>query len=247
MKVRALAILLLVVGLVACGGKPERLVVAAASDLTYALPEIGAAFGQETGVEVSPTFAASKVLATQIGAGAPFDLFMSADTRLVDELVASGRCDGATQSPYAQGRLVMWTRDGAAPARLEDLVDPRFARIAIANPETAPYGFAARTALQRAGVWDAVASRIVKGDSVRHAFQLASSGNAEVAIVAHTLVIQERGAWTPVPAERHDPIIQSLAVCGARTDAARALARFVLGPQGQAILHRWGLGGAAHP
>ncbi|MCC6623945.1 MAG: molybdate ABC transporter substrate-binding protein [Deltaproteobacteria bacterium] len=223
----------------ACGRAPDRLVVAAASDLTQALPELAAAFGQETLVEVSPTFAASKVLASQLEAGAPFDLFMSADTRLVDELVARGLCEAS--AVYGHGHLVMWVRAGAPPAAVDALADPRYARVAIANPETAPYGFAARTALERAGVLASVEPRLVRGESVRHALQLTSSGNAEVAVIAQSLAIAGPGAWTVVPAALHDPIVQSLAVCGARRGSARAFAAFVTGPRGRAILARWGL------
>jgi molybdate transport system substrate-binding protein len=245
---RALA-LAMGLALAACSRPPDRLVVAAASDLTQALPELAAAFQAQTGVEVAPSFGASKLLALQILEGAPFDLFLSADTALVDDVVARGRCDAATRATYGRGHLVMWVRDGAAPRDLASLVGADVRHIAIANPETAPYGAAARQALERAGVWERVADRVVNGENVRQALQFVESGNADVALVARALVIGQRGAWTPVPAALHAPLVQSLVVCGARgadgglgRASARAFAQFVTGPEGQAILARWGLG-----
>ncbi|MFO0749328.1 MAG: molybdate ABC transporter substrate-binding protein [Myxococcota bacterium] len=207
--------------------------------LTDALGELGAAFQAKTGIEVAPTFGASKLLATQINQGAPFDLFMSADVKQIDAVIAEGGCDAGSKALYGRGHLVIWTRDGGVKGAesLAELADARFRRIAIANPDTAPYGAAARAALEKAGLWSELEARIVKGENLRQALQMAESGNADVAIVSRSLAIGSKGVWHPIDDALHAPIEQALVVC----HGGKALADFILGPEGQAILARWGL------
>jgi molybdate transport system substrate-binding protein len=166
-----LAIALL--ALAACGKKPENkpaaetteIKVAAASDLMFAFKDVGDAFEKQTGKHVTFSFGSSGNLAKQIANGAPFDVFAAANAAFVDEAVTAGACDGATKAMYARGRIVVWTKTGgpAAPASLADLEDERFKKIAIANPEHAPYGKAAKQALEKLGIWDAVRPKIVFG------------------------------------------------------------------------------------
>ena len=127
----AALMVVLLVGLAACSRPADRLVVAAASDLTHALPELAAAFQLESGVEVVPTLGSSKLLASQIAAGAPFDVFMSANTTFVDEVTGLGRCDPDTRAVYAHGHLVMWVRDGEPPTSVAALADPAYVKVAI--------------------------------------------------------------------------------------------------------------------
>jgi molybdate transport system substrate-binding protein len=229
----------------ACG-KPERsgatVRVAMASDLQPAFEELGPAFREATGIEPVFTPGSTGLLARQLKEGAPFDVFAAAAVSFVDDVVAAGACDGATRQPYAQGRVVLWSAK-EAPARLEDLVDPRFATIAIANPEHAPYGRAARQALQRGGVWDQVASRMVYGENVLQAMQYARSGNADVALVALSLAtVGEGGSFQPVDPALHDPLDQVLVVCGsgAGAEAGRRFAAFLATPDARAIMKRYG-------
>lgn len=229
--------------LVACGSPAKKeIVVAAASDLTNALPELASAYTQKTGVNVTPTLGASKQLATQIDQGAPFEVFMSANIKFVDDVIGKGKCDGATKAVYARGHLALWVKEGTAnaPKTLADLKDARFAHIAIANPETAPYGAAAKAALEKSGVWADVEARVVRGENIRQTLQLAESGNAEVAIVSRSLAIGSKGAWVDIDEGLHAPIEQALVVCGANANA-RAFAAFVMSDEGQGILARWGL------
>lgn len=236
-------LVLLLWALTACGASNKpKLVVAAASDLTNALPELASAFFQQTGVEVVPTFGASKLLATQIEQGAPFQVFLSANIKFVDDVVSQGKCDGASKSIYARGHLALWSRAAdTAPKSLAELADPRFVHVAIANPDTAPYGAAAKQALETAGVWPQVEGKIVRGENIRQTLQLAESGNVEAAIVSRSLAIGSKGSWVDVDEKLHDPIEQALVVCRG-DDTAKAFAAFVSGPEGQAILGRWGLG-----
>lgn len=216
--------------------------VAAAADLTGAFTSLAARFEALTGARVALTFGSSGMLSRQIAEGAPYDLFASADASYADRAVASGRCDAGSLAGYARGRLAVITRPGVAPvAALDALADPAFARVAIANPEHAPYGRAAMQAIERAGLLDRLRPRLVFAENVRQAMQLASSGNADAAIVARALVSD--GGALVLPASMHAPLEQRLVACGpspARRALARRFADFVLGPEGSAELARRG-------
>jgi len=232
----ALALLALLLGLGCRGaGGPEPLVVASAGSLKPAFEEIGERFRSASGV-----------LAQQIAQGAPVDVFASANRRYIEELEAMGRLEPGTRAVYALGRLALWARaDAPFPLRrLQDLLDPRIRRVALANPRLAPYGMAGREALQRAGLWDALRPKLVLGEDVRQAFQYAATGNADVALVSLSLALSEPGKRALVPADLHAPILHELAVVAGtpRREEARAFVRFVLGPEGRAVLARHGFG-----
>jgi molybdate transport system substrate-binding protein len=218
--------------------------VAAAADLTAAFEELGSQFERETGETVSLSFGSTGLLSKQIEEGAPFDLLAAANVSYVDKVVAAGACDGASKTLYARGRIAIWTRRAfRAPASIAELADARFVRIAIANPDHAPYGVAARDALTAAGIWQTIRPRVVYGENVRQALQLAETGNVEAAIVALSLVIQKKdGSWSPVDESLHQPIDQAMVVCrrGARSDGARAFAAFVSSSSGREIMRRYG-------
>lgn len=217
--------------------------ISAASDLSAAFDEVGRAFTTKTGRKVQIDYGSTGQIATQIAEGAPVDVFASADRKNVDKVIAAGRCDATTAAAYGLGRLVLWVKKGGtAPANLAGLTDPRFARIAIANPDHAPYGIAARDALQRAGLWDQLQSRIVIGENIRAALQYAQTGNADIGIVARSLALAGDGVYTEIPADAHAPIDQTLVVCGkgAGADGGKAFAGFVASPEGKAIMARFG-------
>jgi molybdate transport system substrate-binding protein len=251
-KRRAVCLLFTIVALlfaVACrkpsedGATPIR--VAAAADLTEAFTELGQVFEAKTGQSLTVSFGSSGLLAKQIAEGAPFDVFAAANVSFVEQVVAAGACDPKTQAHYARGRIVLWTRHGgvAPPEDLRALSDERFTRIAIANPEHAPYGQAAMEALRDVGVSEAVERRLVYGENVRQTLQFAETGNAEVAIVALALVIHDRrNPWTLIDERHHRPITQALVVCdrgGQRTGGA-AFAAFVGSYEGRRVMRRYG-------
>jgi molybdate transport system substrate-binding protein len=233
----------------ACRQPPEPVRIAAASDLTLAFEELGKVFEKDTGQKVTFSFAASGALAKQLGQGAPFDLFAAANPSFADAAIAAGACDGASKTLYALGHLVAWSKQGGARlTSLSDLVKPEIKRIAIANPDHAPYGKAAREALLAAGVWSAVEPRIVQGENVRQTLQFAQTGNADVAIVALSLVAQDRSGHTlAIDSGLHAPIEQTLVVCrrGKNEAGGRAFAKLVESPEGQRLLKRYGFGGSA--
>lgn len=225
---------------------PETLRVAAAADLAYAFEELGPAFNAQSAspLELKLTLGSTGLLARQLEQGAPFDLFLAANTSYVDRVVEAAACDGGTRASYARGRLVIWLK-GAGGSQLTpaSLSDARFKHIAIANPEHAPYGKAARDALTRAGVWGAVSGRMVYGENVQQALELAQSGNADVAIVGLSLAVATKnGTWAMLDEALYGPIEQALVVCnrGSNAAGARRLKAFIEAPAGRAILRKYG-------
>jgi molybdate transport system substrate-binding protein len=224
-------------------GKPIE--VAAAADLAFAFKDIGAAYERRTGRKVVFSFGSTGLLEKQISEGAPFDVFAAANVSYADDAVSAGACLGDSRSLYATGRLVLFTTTDAPfhPKALTDLPDPRISKIAIANPEHAPYGKAARQAMENAGIWEKVRPRMVYGENVQQALQFAQSGNADVAVVAMSLATVTPGEWTLVPGELHDRIEQALVVCThgrAGVDAGRRFTAFVNSADGRAVMRRYG-------
>ncbi len=252
---RVLPALLVALALVACGGgeraapdasprSETTLLVSAAANLADVLPPLLDAFQERTGIRVHVNYGNTAQLAAQIERGAPADLFLAADRRHVESLANKGLVLPETVRVYARGKLVLWARadSGLALTSLAELASSRVGRIAIANPDQAPYGAAARQALQRLGLWDALQPKIVIAENIQQAFQYARSGNADVAFTALSLVVGESGKRLEVPPELYDPIDQALAVVkGTRREAeARRLADFLVGPEAAAVWQRYG-------
>lgn len=228
------------------GRQGEPLRVAAAADLALAFEEVGREFERSSGKRVDFSFGSTGLLAKQIEEGAPFDVFAAANASFVDDVVRAGACDGATKHLYARGRIVLWARDASMlPAELSNLTEPRFAKVAIANPEHAPYGRAAAQALAKAGVWPTLQPKVVYGENVRQTLMFAQSGNAEVAVVALSLAIASEGSYLPVDPSLHEPLDQEMVVCGGgskgpKLNEARAFVDYVSSPAGRAIMRRYG-------
>lgn len=219
--------------------------VAAAADLTFAFEELGRLFERETGRQVTFSFGSTGLLAKQIREGAPFDVFAAANVSFVEDVVAAGACDVTTKARYARGRIALWTRRGGVtpPTKLAQLAHPRFRRVAIANPEHAPYGQAAKQALERAGSWNAVEPRLVFGENVRQTLQFAETGNVETAIVALALVIGDRdNPWILIDEVLHQPIDQALVACtrGSNREGGEAFARYVNSEAGRPVMRSYG-------
>jgi len=223
---------------------PLPLTVAAASDLTPAFEELGREFEKTNKTKVVFVFGSTGMLTRQIENGAPFDVFAAANVSYVDELDQKGLIIPDSKAIYARGRITLWTPN-ESNLRLQgvaDLARPEVQRVAIANPDHAPYGLAAKQALQSAGVWDRVQPKLVYGDNIRQTLQYAQTGNVEVAIVALSLSVQSNGRWTLIPEELHQPINQGLAILKSTKNepAARTFAAFIISPQGKAIMKKYG-------
>lgn len=224
------------------------LLVGAASDLRPAFEEIGELFTEETGHEVTFDFGSSGQIAQRIVEGAPFDVFASADVEYVDRVMASGRGDTNTKTTYAFGRITIWSRVDSWGdwTGLDDLVaDPGVGYLAVANPEHAPYGRAARQALEASGLWEVVETRLVIGENISDTRRLAETGDADAAIVALSMAIAAggRGEWVLIDDGLHDPLEQALVVVtgdAVRVGPARAFAEFVSQPKGREVMLRYG-------
>lgn len=221
-----------------------ELQVAAASDLRAALEEIAALYEERTGQRVVLTFGSTGQLTQQIENGAPFDVFLAANVAYVERLRQQGLTLAGSERRYARGRLALVASPhlGRTLERLEDLADASIRHVAIANPDHAPYGLAARQALERAGLWAAVAPKLVYGENVQQALQFVQQGSADAGLVALPLVQRTTLAWVPVDGGLHQPLDQALAVLARapRADAAQAFAAFVVGPEGQRVLRSYG-------
>lgn len=216
--------------------------VAAAADLTAALHDLAATWQAQTGQHVAVTTGASGTLARQLEQQAPFDAFLSASRALAESTTQYGACDRTTLTDYARGHLVVVTAPGQEAVKsLQDLADPRFAHIAIANPDHAPYGMAARQALTTAGLWPALQPRVVVGENVRQALQMVRSGNAQAGLVARSLLQGQPAA--DVAGALYAPLVQTAVACthGPNPASGKAFIAFVASPAGQAILRRHGL------
>jgi len=198
----------------------RELVVAAAADLSAALKEVADSYEKQTGVKVRLSFGASGALTQQIQNGAPFDVFFSADMDYPRQLISAGDADGASLYQYAVGKLVLWVpADSALDVEhkgMNVLLDPAVKKIAIANPEHAPYGRAAVAALKHAGLYERVSDRLVLGENVSQAAQFAESGNAQAGFVAlaHAVApaMRGKGKYWEVPAEYYPALAQGVVV-----------------------------------
>lgn len=210
------------------------------------MPKLIERFSATTKIEVVATFGASGQLAQQVRQGAPFDVFLSANRKFVADLVEAKAIDPATVRDYAVGVLVLVVRDDLAATvkSLTDLKGASVKHLAIANPDTAPYGAAARQALEKAGLWDALERKRVQSETVRQALQFVQTGNADAAIVGSAIAKVDGVRSIPIPRETYDTIWQSLGVTTVSKRPADALAftRFLLSEDARGILRDAGFG-----
>jgi molybdate transport system substrate-binding protein len=228
----------------------EPPLVAAAADLQFALAEIAGAYAEAGGGAVRLAWGSSGNFARQIRQGAPFEIFLSADE---DYALALAR-DGFARGPgalYARGRIALLVPLGSplkADGTLADLAaalrDGRVGKLAIANPEHAPYGRAAEQALKRAGLWEQIRPHLVLGENAAQAAQFAASGNAEAGIVAYSLALaprlKERTGHAPIPEDRHAPLLQRMVLLKTAGPAAERFFAHLQSPPARAILRRHG-------
>lgn len=222
----------------------DPLTVFAAADLAQPFGELAPTFERARGIPVRMVFGSSGSLALQIEHGAPADLFFAANVAFVDGLRAKGLTVAGSQRVYARGHLVLASpaRAGRAIGSLADLRRAGVGRIAIANPETAPYGKAAREALERSRLWSVVRSRIVYGENARHTLQLVQSGAVDAAILSATAAREPGIRTVPIDERLHAPIDQAAAVIAAspRQREAREFLAFVVGAEGRTVMARYG-------
>jgi len=223
--------------------------VAVAADLKFAMEELAKEFESQTGTRVEVTSGSSGNFFAQIQSGAPFDLFFSADVEYPRKLEAAGLVGPGTLFEYAQGQIVIWTPADepldVSRRGWNALLDPRVQRIAIANPALAPYGRAAVAALQKAGIYEQVKTKLVYGENISQAAQFAQSGNAQAGIIALSLALapgMKNGKAWEIPAGMYPPIEQAAVVLknGKNKSTALAFMDFIKSASGRKILQKHG-------
>jgi molybdate transport system substrate-binding protein len=226
------------------GHLPAELTIAAASDLMFAFQEIAELWEQETGAQVTLVFGSTGLLTQQIEHGAPYDLFAAANVDFINRLAEQDLVFEDSIQLYARGRIVIAVyRDSGLQAQvLEDLLDPRFISISIANPEHAPYGLAARQALESLDLWEELQPRLAIAENVRQALQFVQTGNAQVGIVALSVVEVPEVTWTLIEESLHEPLDQALAVISSTQNEAlaRDFAAFINSEQGRLVMQHYG-------
>jgi molybdate transport system substrate-binding protein len=227
----------------------DSLSIAAAADLTLCLDELNAVFRKtHPGAELKSTTGSSGNFFAQISNGAPFDLFLSADMSYPRELVKAGLADESSLTLYATGHIVLWSTNPAVDVSqgLKVLKTDVVKKFAIANPQVAPYGRAAKAALERAGLWDALQSKLVRGENIAQTAQFVQTGNVDAGIVALSLVLAPKVAGTGTfqrIAEDQYPVLEQAAVITAKgydNTLARAYIEFLRSPEARAVFDRDG-------
>ena len=223
--------------------------IAAAADLKFALGEIAERFEGQTGTKVNVTYGSSGNFFSQLQNGAPFDLFFSADIEYPAKLEAAGLTEPGTLYEYAVGRIVIWTATDSkvdiAKLGWKALLDASVEKIAIANPDHAPYGRAAVAAMQKAGIYESVKAKLVYGENISQAAQFVQSGNAQAGILAKSLAVSpvmQGGKRWEIPAGMYPPLQQGAVIMkGAKNrDAAQRFLEFVKTEPERATLAKYG-------
>ncbi len=245
--------------LLACGANPNQmmpvasltpktehitLTVSAAADLNYVFPEISRRWEQETGNTVTFNLGSTGQLAQQIERGAPVDLFAAANKKFVEELDRQGLVFSETKELYGVGRLTLWQREDS-PLEITDikeLTKSEVKRVAIANPDHAPYGVAAREALQSVGIWEELQPKLILGENIKQTQQYAETGNVDVAIAALSISVEKPGKWVLVPENLHTPLEQMLVVpkSAPHPEAAKQFAKFINSEKGRPLMRKYG-------
>jgi molybdate transport system substrate-binding protein len=243
------ALLFLLSSALALPGFAQDLRVAAAADLTYCIGNINTAFKKENpGINLLVTTGSSGSLAAQIQNGQPFEVFLSADLTYPRKLVEAGLADRKSLLPYARGQLALWTMDPTLNVAkgLSLLTDPAIAKVGIANPAAAPYGRAARAALEKEAVWNAVRPKLVMRDDTFQAAQLVQAGSADAGIVALSLLksapLKDVGKFWLIPPGNYPPLEQAAVLTSKgkdQPDAQRYMA-FLQSAEAQGIFEKCG-------
>jgi molybdate transport system substrate-binding protein len=247
LSLRSLVLLSTLLTIRTAGAQEIR--VAAAADLQFALDELAAQYLKQTGRKIDVSYGSSGNFFAQIKNGAPFDVLLSADIEYPRKLEAAGLAEPGTLYEYAVGRIVLWmpadARVDVAKLGWRALLEPAIGKIAVANPEHAPYGRAAVAALRNAGIYEQVRPKLVYGENIAQAAQFVSSGNAQAGILALSLAISppmRDGKRWEIPANLHAPIEQGAVILKSakNKEGARDFLTFLKSATGRKILDSYG-------
>ena len=227
----------------------ETLTVAAAADLTFAFKDVAAQFQSQSSDTMRISYGSSGNFFSQIKNGAPFDVFFSADVHYPQKLATAGLVDPASIYDYAAGKIVIWVPGSSKldlSQGLNALLDPAIHKIAVANPEHAPYGRAAMAAMQHVGIYDKVKSNFVMGEDISQTAQFVASGNADAGIIALSLALapamKDKGRFVIIPAGDYPPIIQAACIVKStrHLDLAKRFLEFMKQPATVARMGEYG-------
>jgi molybdate transport system substrate-binding protein len=234
----------------AFSGFAAEIVIAAASDLNFALKEIVPIFEERSGNQVKVSLGSSGHFFAQISNGAPFDLFFSADVLYPKKLEEAGLAVPGSLYRYAIGRIVIWAPNGSLvdpeKSGMKALLEPSIKKIAIANPKHAPYGRAAVEAMKHFQVHDQVEPKLVLGENVSQATQFVESGAADVGIIALSLALgptmKDKGRYWEVPQEGYRPLEQAVILIkkGKNRRVAESFLSFLQSAEGEQIMKKYG-------
>jgi molybdate transport system substrate-binding protein len=222
--------------------------VAVAANFTDATRDIVPLFEKATGHKVKVSFGSTGKLYAQIEHGAPFEVFLAADTHRPEKAEHEGLAIKGSRFTYAMGKLALWSRKGGAFDNAEAfLKSGKFNRVAMANPKTAPYGLAAKQVMEHIGVWKQLQPKLVRGDSIAQTFQFTATGNAEIGFVALSQVTawkKSKGTQWAIPQSYYAPIEQQAVLLkrGSDNEAARAFLDFLKSDEARAVITGYGYG-----
>jgi molybdate transport system substrate-binding protein len=227
----------------------QEITVAAAADLQFAMQEVGARFQQESGKTVKLIYGSSGNFAQQLQNGAPFDMFFSANLDYPRQLEGAGLTEPGTFYEYAIGKIVVWVPSASkldVSSGLKALLDPSIKKIAIANPEHAPYGKAAVAAMQKENIYEQVKDKFVLGENISQTASFVASGSADVGVVALSLALspnmKDKGRYAEVPAGDYPAIEQACVIMRSskNKDIARQFLKFVQSLPIRDLLQKYG-------
>jgi len=233
--------------LLAMPAHAEKITVAAAADLKFAMDEIVTTFKKANpGDELDVIYGSSGKFQTQIQQGAPYDLYFSADIGFPRELAKNGFAASEVK-PYALGRIVLWSASlDATKLTMVSLVDPKITRIAIANPKHAPYGKRAEEALRASGLWEKLEPKLIYGENIAHTAQFVQTNNAQVGIIALSLAVNpelaNKGGYWLIPDKLHEPLEQGYIITkrAASNALAKRFADYMGSKPARAVMTKYG-------
>ena len=240
-------LLLIIFGATAQARAADKITIAAAADLKFALDEIVSDFRKsQPGTDIEVVYGSSGKLHTQIRQGAPFDMFFSADISYPRDLSEKGEAASPVK-PYGTGRIVLWSNSmDAGRMTLASLLDPKISKIAIANPKHAPYGRRAEEALRAEGLWDRLQPRIVTGENISQTARFIQSKNAQIGIIALSLALSPelsgKGGYYLIPEKLHKPLEQGFIITkrGGNNPLARRFSDHMESPAVRSIMKKYG-------
>lgn len=242
-----LLVTIMMVYMLSCQQKrTNKLIIATAANMQFAMIELVEIFSKKTGIECETILGSSGKLTAQVVAGAPYHIFVAADMKYPQQLYEQGLTEAEPRA-FASGRLVLWTMDDTPPSLPATLRNNEFSHIAIANPQTAPYGRAARETLEKLGLYEQLKSKLVYGESIAQTNQFITSEAAQIGFTAKSVVLapelRDRGTWMDIPPGYHSPLDQGVVILkkdGQLSTEASAFYEFLFSAEAKEILNKFG-------